>query len=162
MTRTLSLIMLLSVLLACNKIDQPKRIQPGESLPVFSIRTNTGENIDNNSFNNEEGLIVFFHTGCPDCVKELSSLQPFYEKYSSIIKIILISRAQPASEIEKYWKEKGYTMPYSAQEDRSVYELFSNTGIPFAVFTVNGKVKNTWDDKVMFSEEEYLKLKNNK
>ena len=37
---------------------------------------------------------------------------------------------EAAEEIEAYWQAHGLTLPYSAQESRSVYNLFSGQGIP--------------------------------
>lgn len=144
--------------IACEKIDTPKRIQEGDSLPSFSIVMNTGKIINDSELSFGNTLLVFFHTQCPDCIKELKELQPFYDKYSKELKIILISRAEEENEILAFWEQNGYTMPFSAQKDRKIYELFSDTGIPFVVFTENGKVIKTWDDKTLFNEQEYLNV----
>lgn len=144
--------------LACEKIDTPRRIQEGDSLPPFSVVMNTGKTITDSELSSGNSLIVFFHTECPDCIMELEELQPFYDKYSEELQIVLISRAEEEKEILPFWEQNGYTMPFSAQKDRKIYELFSDSGIPFVVFTVNGKVVRTWDDKTMFNEQEYLSI----
>ena len=155
----LTMAAMIMVALACEKIDTPERIQEGDSLPAFCVTLNNGETVSNSSLSENNALIVFFHTECPDCVKELKELQPFYDKYSAGLNIVLISRAEEEKEILSFWKQNGYTMPFSAQKDRKIYELFSDSGIPFVVFTEKGKVVKTWDDKIMFSEQEYIKVK---
>ena len=42
-------------------------------------------------------------------------------------------RSQPADEIAPFWAAHGLTMPYSAQADRTVYDAFTDEGIPFVV-----------------------------
>lgn len=162
-SRILAAALLLLPAAACERLDtdgRTGRIAPGESLPSFSVTLSDGRTVTDGSLASEDALLVFFHTLCPDCVKELALLQPFYEKYGGEVNVILVSRAQDASEIEAYWMEHGYTMPYSPQKDRRVYELFSTSGIPFAVLSVKGTVEAVWDDTDMFSEEEYLKHRN--
>ena len=76
--------------------------------------------------------LVFFHTGCPDCQQELPVIQQLYDLYraNDSVAIYCISREEAAEEIEAYWQAHGLTLPYSAQESRSVYNLFSGQGIP--------------------------------
>ena len=54
-----------------------------------------------------------------------------YDEYASkSIQIVLISREETAETIEAFWKKKGLKMPYSAQNNRIVYETFAQDRIP--------------------------------
>lgn len=52
-------------------------LQTGESIPVFSVVMDDGQIITSETLKGEVSLIVFFHTGCPDCRKELPVLQKY-------------------------------------------------------------------------------------
>jgi len=101
----------------------------GDKIPSFSITLNTGENISDKELAGQLSLIVFFNTGCKDCQKELPVIQRFYEAFPKH-PLICISRAEKASSIATYWKDNNFTLPYSAQEDHTIYELFAQQGIP--------------------------------
>ena len=76
-------------------------------------------------------------------------MQRLYDKYVGRgVQFTLISREEGEASVNAYWEENGFTMPYSAQDDRQVYELFayrrvprvyvSNaTGIVYHIFTDN-------------------------
>lgn len=89
---------------------------------LFDTRKNKGH----------QSIIVFFHTTCPDCQKELPVLQELYSiiKKDSAREMVCIARAQEASDIRAYWQENGLTLPYAPQSDRSIYSLFASIGIP--------------------------------
>lgn len=58
-----------------------------------------------------------------------------------------ISRSQKKEEIEHYWQAHEFTMPYSPQPDRKVYELFATERIP-RIYLINsqGIITTLWDD----------------
>ena len=78
-------------------------------------------------------MIVFFNTGCIDCQKELPVVQAVYDRcridYPDV-EVICISRNEGKESIEKYWRENGLSIPYSAQDDNRVYSLFASSVIP--------------------------------
>lgn len=149
------LIALLSMT-ACTKdpsIDLPCI---GDPLPSFTVRTDSGRTVGTADFSSGTSLIVFFHTGCPDCVRELEFLQPFHlEHADELNEFLLISREQDAESIRAWWDTNGYTMPFSAQKDRKIYEMFSRSGIPYVVLSENGIIKGLWNDVSPFTQEEY-------
>ena len=79
-----------------------------------------------------QSIIVFFHTTCPDCQKELPILQELYNniKKDCAREMVCIARAQGERDIQAYWQEHGLTLPYAPQGDRHIYSLFASTGIP--------------------------------
>ena len=107
-------------------------IAPGDALPEFRVTLDDGSTLSTSSLRGKVSVLVFFHTGCPDCQQELPVIQTLYERYRNdpSVAIYCISREESAEEIERYWEVHRLTLPYSAQEDRSVYNLFSEQGIP--------------------------------
>lgn len=118
----------------------------GDKIPSFSVTLNTGETISDKDLTGQLSFIVFFNTECKDCQKELPVIQHFYEIYPKY-PIICISRAEKASSIAAYWKDNNLTLPYSAQEDHTIYELFAQQGIPrIYIVSPEGIILNIFTD----------------
>lgn len=126
--------MLVCSITGCISDDEPDggSIATGEPLPEFSVVMNTGEEINTSSLKGKVSMIVFFNTGCGDCRQELPVVQRLWDFYegNSDVKILLISREQSEASVSAYWAENGFTMPYSPQETREVYNLFAKSIIP--------------------------------
>ena len=121
----------------------------GSNIPPFSITLNDGRTIDTDTLKGKPAIIVFFHTGCIDCQKELPLLQKAYDQWNSQIQLICISRAENKESIEQFWNRKKLTIPYSAQPDRHIYHLFAHKGIPKIYITDHtGKVRAFFSEKV--------------
>lgn len=135
MKRLLGIILLLICCFSCIQEDVGegvRYVQPGDELPDFSVEMNDGTVLDRSSLMGKVSVLVFFHTGCPDCQQEFPALQELYEHYQGDdrVKIVCISREESADDVAAYWQQHGLTLPYSAQPDRKVYALFSEEGIP--------------------------------
>lgn len=104
-------------------------LQIGDKIPHFTVKMNDGSTISEENLHGCVSLIVFFHTSCKDCQQALPVLQHFHEAYPQY-PMVCISRAEKETSVAAYWKKQGFTLPYSAQEDRTVYELFAQTGVP--------------------------------
>lgn len=94
------------------------RVEPGDTLPDFSMVLNDGSELTTQSLKGKVVVLIFFHTECPDCQKELPVIQQLYEEYAT------------NEEVADYWERNSLTIHYSAQDDRRVYELFSTSRIP--------------------------------
>ena len=106
-------------------------LKVGDPIPEFSVVMNDGTSVTDVSLKESISCIVFFHTTCPDCQKTLPVIQKIYDEYlSKGVKFALISREQTSDEVDSYWKENSFTMPFSAQSDRTVYSLFAASRIP--------------------------------
>ena len=101
---------------------------------------------------------MFFNTGCPDCRNTLPSVQKMYAEYGGFVKFALISREQGDEEIKPYWESQEYTMPYSAQKDKSVYNLFASSRVPRVYICKDGVIRYMYDDSPIPS---YTDLKGN-
>ncbi len=148
------LLMVPLALVSCigEEAEQFSSVQPGEKLPPFSVVDNNGMEWSNVSLAEKVSLLTMFNTSCTDCQHELPVVQQLYEHYadSGTVNFICISREQPAASVQEYWDAHGFTLPYSAQEDRSIYEMFTNVGIPFIVISdVGGVIRYTYDYHAM-------------
>lgn len=117
-----------------NEREEPVwSLQVGDRLPEFEITLNNGDMVTTESLRGSESVIVFFNTSCVDCRRELPELQKLYDEcilQNRPIRFICISREEGAASVAKFWEENNLTMPYSAQTDRRVYNLFASSGIP--------------------------------
>lgn len=106
-------------------------VKVGDNLPEFSVIMNDGTVVTDKSLEGGVSFIMFFHTQCPDCSNTFPAVQEIYDEYlEKGVRFAFISREQGDDQIRDYWAEKGYSMPYSAQDDRKVYSLFAATRIP--------------------------------
>ena len=103
----------------------------GDRLPDFEVVMNDGSVVDDDILSEGVSVVMFFHTSCPDCQQALPRMQQIYDEYiSKGVYFAFISREEGVLDIESYFKEKGLKLPYSAQNDRKVYEQFAQTRIP--------------------------------
>lgn len=132
MRRVSAVIAVLTILSGCIKERQAGAdLKVGDSLPDFEVMMNDGTVVTDEQLKESVSIIMFFHTSCPDCQQTLPQLQKVYDEYASKgVRIILISRDESRQSIESFWQEKSLKMPYSAQNDRKVYEKFARERIP--------------------------------
>lgn len=112
-------------------------LKVGDMIPGFSVVMNDGTTVSDQSLIGNVSFIMFFHTSCPDCQAVLPAVRDIYGIYTPKgVRFALISREQQQDDdgsvegIESYWRRNEYTMPYSAQKDRKVYNKFADTRIP--------------------------------
>ncbi len=106
-------------------------LKVGDKLPDFEVMMSDGSVVTDESLKGSVSLVMFFHTTCPDCQKTLPVMQRIQDEYTSKgVEFAVVSRSEGREEIEAYWKENSLKMPYSAQEDRCVYEKFAKALIP--------------------------------
>lgn len=123
-------------------------IKTGDVLPDFEVVMNDGSVVNDDYLNGSISAVMFFHTSCPDCQQTLPRMQTIYDEYTPKgVKIVLISRDEGESDIMSYWSENDLNMPYSAQNDRKVYELFATSRIPrIYISDKNGIVRYIYTD----------------
>lgn len=130
--------------------DEPEKefeLQVGDRIPDFTVSMNDGTTVTGESLRNGVSVIVFFHTDCPDCQVTLPAVQRAYDEYlEKGVAFALMSRSQLADEIGPYWAECGYTMPYSAQKDRAVYNLFATSRVPRVYICKDGRIESFYTD----------------
>ena len=102
----------------------------GDKLPNFTVTMNDGSIVTTADLASTCSIVFFFHTSCPDCQKELPILQRLIEHPLASVRIIGISRSEGAESIQNYWEEHGLSLPFSAQKDAAVYQLFARSIVP--------------------------------
>lgn len=148
--RKLIIYILLSLsFISCIKENQSgEELVVGDRIPDFSIVMNDGSEMTGKQLRKGKSCIVFFTTECPDCRMVLPHVQELYNDYSSQgVQFALISREDGPETVSNYWIEKKYTMPYSAQADRKIYELFAKTRVPRVYICKNGVIKAIFTDQ---------------
>ena len=134
--RGAALLMAGLLLVSCvlDRTDRPGDIRVGDPLPSFSVTVRDGgveKIVTTASLQGAVSVITLFSVTCPDCRATLPDLQRAYEAFAPQgVQFVNISRAQGWDLVEALWEELGLTMPYSAQEDRAVYELFAKSVVP--------------------------------
>ena len=162
MKKSLYILYILLALLLCSCIgEEPisdNVVEIGDSLPDFSVTMNDGTSITGAQLRESTSVVMFFNSGCPDCRKALPSVQRLYDNYlEQGVQFALISREESAATIAEYWLSNGYTMPYSAQEDRAIYELFAKSRVPrIYINDKKGVIRAIFTDNPVPTYEELL------
>lgn len=142
MNKYIALMLLCLLMTGCSSIEDDnevtERVNVGDRVPLFSVEmVKDGER---STFSTAqltgETVIVFFNTTCPDCQRDLPKLNQYYLKHKvdEGFQMVAISRAEGEEDVAAYWKDKGLQIPYSAQNDRRIYELFASSIIPRIYF----------------------------
>ena len=114
-------------------------VKVGDRVPAFSVETVLADG-STATFSTArltgETVIVLFNTSCGDCQRELPRLNEYYLQHRSEpgFQMVAISREEGAESVAAYWKEQGLSIPYSAQTDRRIYNLFASSIIPRTYF----------------------------
>lgn len=135
-------VLLMLMLTGCSVNDEEEtteHIKVGDRIPQFTVQTVNSDGTVG-SFSTEqltgETVVVLFHTSCSDCQRELPRLNDYYLQHREErgFQMVAISRAEGAESVAAFWAEKGLLIPYSAQDDRSIYNLFASSIIPRVYF----------------------------
>lgn len=132
------------VFASCVTEDDPEFVGlgVGDSLPSFTVTLSDGTVVTSLapeaapagavSLAGKRVLVELFNTTCPDCQESLPVINDVYlsMKDEPDVFVFAIAREEEGAELAAYWDENRLSLPYSPQPDRSVYELFANTGIP--------------------------------
>lgn len=124
-------------------------ITVGQKLPEFRVQLHSGEWVGNDNLQGKPSVITFFNTACKDCQRELPEMQRVYADYAGQVQFLCISRAENDSSVTAYWKANSLSLPYSAQTDKTVYQLFANRTIPRVyVSDASGVVRKIFVEKM--------------
>lgn len=114
--------------------ESEERVKVGDRLPSFSVEVIDGDSTYVFSSDRLTGrtAIVFFHTECKDCQRELPELNDYYLRHRDEpgFQMVAIAREESEPEIAAYWQEHGLSIPFSPQDDRRIFNLFASSTIP--------------------------------
>ena len=149
MKRTISYLIAVLSLFSCIK-EKPKGadLDAGDMIPDFTVAVSDGTSLTGAQLRDGVSCIVFFTTICPDCRETLPHVQKLYDEYADKgVRFAIISREDVYESVSTYWMEQGFTMPYSAQSDRTVYELFARSRVPRVYICRDGVIKYIFTDQ---------------
>ena len=141
--RYIYILLLCSLLGGCSSIHEDsdevvERVKVGDRVPSFTV--DVVDNGVHTTFSTAhlsgETVIVFFSTLCGDCKRELPELNDYYlrHKDDAGFQMIAISRAEGEEMVAPFWEEYDLQIPYSAQTDRHIYDLFASSIVPRVYF----------------------------
>ena len=145
---TAILYVILCILTSCIH-DKPEGadLAVTDNIPDFSVTMNDGKVVTGEQLRDGISVVVFFTTKCPDCQTTLPHLQRLYDEYQPQgVKFALISREDGEDSVAQYWAENDLTMPYSAQNDRKIYEKFATSRVPRVYLCRFGTIKYIFTD----------------
>lgn len=127
----------------------------GDYLPDFTVTLNDGSQVTGEYMRGAVSCIVFFHTSCPDCSGLLPQMKEIYHEYTAKgVRFVFISREEEEASVASFWKENDLDMPYSAQKDRKVYELFAKSRVPRVyVSSDDGIIRSIFTDDPVPSQK---------
>ncbi len=146
---------------SCINDDEPGReqiVKTGDRIPSFSVTMNDGRTVTPADLAGAPSVIVFFTTRCGDCRRLLPVIQEVHEQRPDL-NLVCISREEDETMVNRYWADNSLTLPYSAQTDRTVYNLFANGGVP-QTYVVNSDliVIATFDDRQTPTADQLIEL----
>ena len=149
MIRLISYLLIFTLLTSCIKEKQTGAdLTIGDRLPDFAVQVSDGTILTGTQLREGVSFIMFFTTECPDCQKTLPVVQTLYNEYASQgVRFAMISREDDADSVSSHWAQQGYIMPYSAQSDRRIYELFARTRVPRIYICRDGIIKSIFTDQ---------------
>ena len=148
----ISVILLAASACIRDRIPEGADLGVGDRLPEFCVVMDDGASLCTEDLAGKVSVVVFFHTGCPDCREELPVIQRIYDEFSPGTAVVCISREEEEDDIAGYWAENGLSVPYSAQEDRAVYSLFASEGVPRVyVSSPDLIIRHVYDDSPVAS-----------
>ena len=140
-------------------IDDYTRLTEGQSCPVTSIKTISGERIDLAGLTSEKPiLITFFIASCPHCMKAMKFLEGHIaESARDRMTLIAIGRNHSKDEVIDLQRNKGWSLPLAADPDKAIYNLFAEKKVPRTyLFNTAGELVHQVRG---FNEEQYSVLK---
>lgn len=133
--------------------DSTTLTKVGEKAPAFSCRTIDGKTFDMAKLQGKVIMINFFATWCPPCNQELPVLQNnIWNRYKTNADFVLlvVGREHNETEVGDFAGIKNFSMPFVADPERKIYDLYASKYIPRIVLI--GK-----DGKIIFQNRGYTK-----
>lgn len=142
-TRLLPILILVAMQTSCvddREDEAVMKVKVGDRIPSFVLEDSKGKALASSSLDGRVFILNFIDTACPDCQRELQVLQRIYDKYYDKVPILNVPRSQKKEELQAYWEEKGFTLPYYIPSVPDLYYQFATKTIP-RTYVIDGKGK---------------------
>jgi len=113
-------------------VAQDDIVLKGQPAPDFILKTDTGT-IQLSKLKGRVVLVNFFATWCGPCRQELPEIQKkIWDKYKNhpAFALLIIARQQSQQEVNEFKMKEMFPMPFYADTDRSIYNLYAKQYVP--------------------------------
>lgn len=158
--KTVALSLFILVMAGCANHNKPPEyltyVQIGDKVPISRFVDTQGNSIDLTQSNNNK-LLILFATWCHDSQRTMQQLANSDLHLSPNIDIIGIGREENADALTTFAAKYELNFPLIADEDRAIYSMFANSGIPRLILldpdnkvvkTIIGEKENTIEEVV--------------
>ncbi len=156
----LSILLILPLLsFSKEKKDKYTIVKVGQAVPEFVFIKDDTLKVNSTELKGKVVLVNFFAFWCPPCRKELPKLETDIwnkHKNNKNFELLVVGRGHTASKIKKFYAEKGYKLPYTADKDKKIFKSFAYDIIPRSyVVDKNGIVVH---QALGYNEEDFQKM----
>lgn len=137
--------------------DTGSKLSVGDSIPDFMAITSDRDTFTQDSHPGKTLVLLFFHTECGDCQKELPVVEQVYRdcRQDSLWQLLCIGREEKTEKVIQYWQKNQFSMPVSPQENRDIYNRFAYSGVPMIyIIDAQNIIRAVYSDQKMPSYEE--------
>lgn len=142
------------------------RVKVGDPIPAFTVKQADGTgsvSFEPGDFVGTRSVIVLFQTSCGDCKREMPKIHEAWKHFfmplaAEDVQFVLISRAESAADVTKYWTSADDTkpsfapMPYYLDPNKNAFGKFANSYVPrIYLVGTDGKVKYMAIEKFDFN-----------
>lgn len=107
-------------------------VQVGDMVPDFTVDDGEGSSFTSEDFIGKKSILVFFHTTCPDCQRELPVIEEAWQQIKDRpeYQVITIARKESKVDVDMFWDKERFTMLKYQDPERKVFDLFASSTIP--------------------------------
>jgi len=138
---------------------QTTLVKVGDAAPDFACQTLSGDEFSLGKQKGKVVLVNFFATWCGPCMQEMPHLEKeIFRIYGDRkdFALIAIGREHTTQELDKFKKDKGFSLPIAADPKRAIYGKYATQYIPRNIVVgKDGKIK--WAS-TGYSEAEFQKM----
>ena len=142
------------------KVVKPKIAKPA---PVFTLKGLKGEDISLEDLKGKTVLLHFWATWCKPCIKEMPTMEKFYNTFKDKkFEILAISiDRENVKGVESFVKTTGMTFPVLLDQDQTVRKRYFINGLPTSyLIDDKGKLKGYISGERDWSGKDAIQLMN--
>jgi len=106
----------------------------GDPAPEFTLQDMKGNKVKLSNFRGQFVILNFFTTWCPPCREEAPELQSFQQRYGEQVKLLILDRAEPKINVQKFIEEFHSTSSFLLDYNDSMSKPYGVTGQPETFF----------------------------